>query len=142
MFIRCSIPLALVALLASVPAALAAPKKVAPNRDWVAVIQNEKLQKVAPKSGLITDAKTFEKVWKAWRKDEKVPAIDFKKEFVLVSLASGPNRPSVSASLDEGKMTIRVAQTLIGGEGFGYSLATFNRKGVKTVDGKELPKPK
>ena len=33
----------------------------------------------------------------------------------------------------------RAEQTLIGGKGFGYSIATFNRKRVKTVRGKKLP---
>jgi hypothetical protein len=144
MFIRRSILLLPVALLVSAAATLAAPEKVAPNRNWVAVIRDEKLKKAAPKSGLITDAKTFEKVWKAWRKDEKVPAIDFKKEFVVVTLvSSGPNRPKISASLDEGKLTIKVVETTQkAAVGFGYSLATFNCKGIKSINGKELPKPK
>jgi hypothetical protein len=139
MSIRRSLPAALAALVLAAPAVLAAPEKVVPDRNWTAVIRDEKLKSAAPKSGLITDAKTFEKVWKAWRKDEKVPAIDFKKSFVLVTFASGPNVPSITATLDDGKMTIRSIQTLIGGEGFGYSLAVFPRKGVKTVQGKELP---
>ncbi len=130
---------ALAVVLACVPAASAVPTKVVPDRDWVAVIRDEKLKKVFPRAGVITDARTFEKVWKAWRPTEKVPAIDFTKQFVVVTLASGPNRPFISAILDEGNLKITARQTLIGGEGFGYSLATFNRKGVKSVNGKKLP---
>jgi hypothetical protein len=129
----------LLALILLVGVCQAAPERVAPNRDWVAIINDDNLKKLAPKDGIITDAKAFAKLWKAWRKDEKTPEINFTKEFVLVTLASGPNRPSITAMLDDGKLTIRALQTLIGGSGFGYSLATFNRKGIKTVNGKALP---
>jgi hypothetical protein len=127
------------ALLAAAGAAEAKPVKVTPNRDWVAVVNDENLKKQAPKDGVVTDAKTFEALWKAWRGKEKVPAVDFTKEFAVVTLASGPNRPSISATLDEGDLKIQARQTLIGGDGFGYSIATFNRKDVKKVNGKELP---
>lgn len=129
--------LAVVLVLAGVAAAES--KKLVPDRNWVAVVNDEKLKAAAPANGLITDAKTFKKVWKAWRKDEKVPKLDFKAEFVVVTFASGPNRPGVSATLDEGDLKIMSFQTLIGGPGFGYSLAAFPRKGVKTVMGKKLP---
>jgi hypothetical protein len=129
----------LVALALAAGAASAAPEKVAANRDWIGVVGDDALKKMAPKNGLVTDAKQFAKLWKAWRKGEKVPEIDFKKEFVAVTLASGPNRPSISATLEEGKLKILARQTLIGGDGFGYSLAAFNRKGVKSVNGKNLP---
>lgn len=119
---------------------LAQPKQVVPNRNWVDIARDETLKKEAPKDGVITTSKAFAKLWKAWRKDEKVPEVNFKKEFVVVTLASGPNRPGVSATLDEGNLKIMARQTLIGGEGFGYSIATFNREGVKKVDGKDLPK--
>jgi len=120
-------------------AVLAAPVKLKPNREWGAVIRDEKLKAHAPKTGVIADQKSFEKVWKAWRPTEKTPEINFSKEFVVVALSSGPNRVSIGATLDDGKLTIRAAQTLIAGEGFGYSLATFNRAGVKSIGGTPLP---
>jgi hypothetical protein len=118
----------------------AKPLEVAPNRDWVEVVRDEDLKKYAPKDGLVTDAKTFGELWKAWRPKEKAPEIDFKKEFAVITLAGGPNKPGISATLDEGELKIVARQTLIGGKGFGYSIATFDRKGVKTVNGKALPK--
>jgi hypothetical protein len=129
--------LAVVLVLAGV--ATAEPTKLTPSRNWVAVIRDEKLKAKAPKNNLITDAKTFEALWKAWRKDEKVPEVDFKKEFGVITFASGPNRPGVSATVDEGNLKIMSFQTLIGGPGFGYSIATFPRKGIKTVMGVKLP---
>jgi hypothetical protein len=115
---------------------------VKPAREWGAVLRKDDLAKEAPKSGLITDAKSFAKLWKAWRGAEKVPDITFDKHFVLVVLSlGGPNRPNISATLDEkGTLAIAALRTLIGGPGFGYSLAVFERKGIKTVNGKPLPK--
>jgi hypothetical protein len=140
-FAALAFALAGAALLA--PGAAAQGKKgtrVVPARFWSGVNRDEALKKEAPKSGLVTDAKAFEKLWKAWRKDEKVPEIDFKKQFVVVGLASGPNRPFVNATLDEGDLKLGWGQTLIGGPGFGYGLAAFDRKGVKTVNGKVIGK--
>jgi hypothetical protein len=121
----------------------AEPKEVNPENNWVGIVNDEKLSKEAPAEGIITDAKTFEKVWKAWRKDEKLPTVDFKKHVVVVTLAlGGPNRPGITAMLDEGNLKITAFSTLIGGEAFGYSLATFERKGLKTVNGKKVPDAK
>ena len=118
----------------------AGPVKVVPAKDWTGIGKTDKLADEAPKSGLITDAKTFEKVWKAWRGAEELPKIDFEKQFVVVTLSrGGPNRPRISATLDEGALKIMSISTLIGGDGFGYSLAVFDRKGVKTVGAEKLP---
>lgn len=125
------------ALLAT--AVAAQPTKLIPSDTWVSVIKDETLKKLAPKESVFLDAKEFEKLWKQWRPDDKVPQIDFTKDFVLVTLASGPNKPRVSATIEEGKMVARAIQTLIGGPGFGYSLDVFPRKGVKTINGKEFP---
>jgi hypothetical protein len=132
--------LSLVGLVFLVGLAQSAPEKVVPNRNWTGIIRDAALRNKAPANGLITDAKTFEKVWKAWCKDEKVPEVDFKKEFVLVTCSSGPNNLGITATLDDGKLSIRAAQTRLAGPGFGYSLATFSRKGITTVNGTVLPK--
>jgi hypothetical protein len=132
--------LALVAAVAIASTASAEPKKVTPDREWSAVISDNDLAKKAPESGIITDAKTFEAVWKAWRKDEKTPEVDFKKNIVVVTLAlGGPNKPRCSATLDEkGDLKILAISTLIGGDGFGYAMGIYPREGVKTVNGKEV----
>jgi hypothetical protein len=118
---------------------VAEPMKIFPSQNWVGKHDSNKLKKLAPKEGLIVEAKAFEKLWKAWRSDEKVPEIDFTKEFVLVTLADGPNRLSIHATVEDGKMKVTSVQTLIGGDGFGYSLAKFPRKGITSVNGKKLP---
>jgi hypothetical protein len=133
--------LAVVALV--VGFAAAEPKEVKPENNWVGIVNDEKFAKEAPADGIIVDAKTFEKVWKAWRKDEKLPVVDFKKHLVVVTLSlGGPNRPGITAMLDEGNLKLNAFSTLIGGDGFGYSLATFERKGIKSVNGKKVPADK
>ncbi len=126
-------------VLSAVGLAHAEPKAVKPNKDWTGVMKDDTQKKLAPKDGFIVEAKEFEKLWKAWRTDEKLPEIDFTKEVVVVTLASGPNYPRISAKLDEGTLEINAISTLIGGEGFGYSIATFDRKGITKVGTKKLP---
>jgi hypothetical protein len=117
-------------------------KPVKPDREWVDVVKDNKLAEAAPKSGILVTAKDFEKLWKAWRKDEKVPEIDFKTKVVLVTVAKGgPNKPRLSAVIDEkGNLKTTYISTLIGGPGFGYSIAVFDRKGIQTVNGQPIPK--
>jgi hypothetical protein len=119
-------------------------KKLIPLREWVNVVRNNALSKEAPKEGFLTDAKAFAKLWKAWRPDEKVPEIDFRKQVVIVTLATGgPNRPRINVTLDDdGNVKVSASSTLIGGPGFGYSIATFERKGIKTIHGKPIDKKK
>jgi len=116
-------------------------KTIVPERDWAAIVKGDAEMKKAPKNGLLTNQKDFAELWKAWRAEEKVPEIDFKQKFAVVSLASGPNRPQVKAVLtDEGNLEISAISTLVGGPGFGYSIAVFERKGVRKVNGKDFPK--
>ena len=133
------IPIALCLALAVVTVALAESKALVPNKNWTGLVKDDTLKALAPKDGYILDAKEFEKLWKAWRKDDKVPAIDFATEVVIVTLATGPNEPAIKAKLDEGTLQIKAEQELVAGKGFGYSLATFDRKGITTVRNKKLP---
>jgi hypothetical protein len=129
-------------LLALASAAWAERKQVDPISEWGGRFNDTMLKKEAPKNGVITDAKAFAKLWKAWRKDEKLPKVDFTKEFVVVTLASGPNSALPEFTLEGGHLKASDRQTLVGGDGFGYSLAVFSRKGVKKVNGRDLPKVK
>lgn len=102
-------------------------------------IADAALQKLAPKSGFITDDKTFAKLWKAWRPDEAVPEIDFRKEMVIVGTADGPNLVIFEPQLqDDGDLKFVVASTRMFGPGFGYRLVKVPRDGVKTVNGKSI----
>jgi hypothetical protein len=128
-------------LSASVHAQFGKGKPVKLLQTWQAKLKDETLKKAAPASGFLANAKDFEALWKAWRPDEKVPAVDFKQNLVLVGLADGPNQAGIRATLDDGNLKVLVQQTLIGGPGFGYQLAVVPRAGIKTINGKDVPAP-
>jgi hypothetical protein len=130
------------AVLALAGAACAEEKTVTPNRLWEGEFADEKLKKEAPKGGVITDAKTFAKLWKAWRKDEKVPEVDFKKELAVVVMCGKGVRPSTYVTLKDGALWVNWEEARRGWGGWGYSIVTLDRKGVKKANGVELPKAK
>lgn len=66
-------------LLFATIASAAEPVKVF-NR-WDGKVLDEKLKKLAPEDNIISDQKTLETVWKAWRDDE-VPKIDFSQSLM------------------------------------------------------------
>jgi hypothetical protein len=121
----------LVTLLAATP--------VEPSARWQGMIADESLKILAPDEGFLADAKSLEKVWKEWRPQEEIPAVDFSKEIILVGVVDGPNRAGIQPSLDEkGDLHFIVVGTKVGGPGFGYLLLKVSREGVKTVNLKPL----
>jgi hypothetical protein len=116
-----------------------AAEAVSPNRTWEGEFRDEKLKQEAPKGGVITDAEAFAKLWKAWRKGEAVPEVDFKKEFALVAICpTKGERPVPAATLQDGSLSVLWDAARRGQGGWGYAIVTFDRKGVKKVDGVEL----
>ena len=106
---------------------------------WQGKVQQEGLHRHAPKAGFVAGQRGFETLWKAWRPDEPVPAVDFNKFIVLVGTVPGPNQVAMRPRLDEeGNLTFTVAGTKIGGPGFGYAMQQVSRKGVKSVNVKPL----
>jgi len=131
------------ALAVAVPAVRADDKPTKPVpviQQWSGIIRDEEgLKQQAPAAGHLTDAASFEKLWKLWRPKEALPKVDFTKEIVLVATAGGPNRVALSATLDaKGDLRVRSRATLIGGPGFGYAIATISRQGIKSINGKPL----
>ncbi|MFQ3592530.1 MAG: hypothetical protein SNJ82_04980 [Gemmataceae bacterium] len=111
-----------------------------PENSWSTVVKDEALAKQAPANGVLTEAKAFETLWKAYMGDEKLPKIDFEKNLVVVSLAlGGPNRPRVvSAQLTDGNLEVLAAATKLGGPGFGVAFSVFPKAGIKKVNGKDI----
>ena len=96
----------------------------------------------APGDGYVADKAAWEKLWKSYQPDAKVPEIDFAKELVLVAVNRDPNQISISATLDAGgNLTVRHASTKIGfpnPETCKYQFAAIKREGIKTINGKPL----
>lgn len=133
----CLAALGLAAL--AVPAARAEKKQIRTTRMYSGSVENEKLIKGVGE--VITDAKQFQRVWELWKIGTKMPTVDFTKELVLVVHSRGGSLRLANVTLDEkGNLQALGFGTLDLRPGFRYVLATVPRAGVKTVNGKALPK--
>jgi hypothetical protein len=119
--------------------AIAAPTEVKATNAWKGSVGDVKLRNEKPDNGVIADAKGFEKLVKAWNV-EKVPALDFTNELVLVDTTVGSSL-NLTAILDEsGNLKVTSIATRDFGPGFRYVIISVSKEGVKTVNGKPLPK--
>ena len=131
-------PAAVLSLAAGV--AVAAPTPLKATNTWMGSIDDEKLAKEMPANGVITNAKDFEKLVKAWKVAEKVPEVNFDKEIVLVAKTEG-SKLTLNAALDQkGDLKALGLATRDLRPGFRYVIISVPKEGVKTVNGKELPK--
>lgn len=118
----------------------AAPIAVEASKSWKGSVADEKLAKEAPPNGVITNANDFAKLIKAWSVADKVPEVNFEKHLVLVATTRG-SLLNLSPTLDEnGDLQARAISTRDLRPGFRYAIAAISKEGVKTVNGKELPK--
>jgi hypothetical protein len=133
------IPLAAVIFVAA-GVALSAPTPLKATNTWMGSIDDEKLAKEMPANGVITNAEDFAKLVKAWKVAEKVPEVNFDKEIVLVGKTVG-SKLTLKASLNEkGDLKALGLATRDLRPGFRYVIISVPKKGVKTVNGKKLPK--
>jgi hypothetical protein len=124
----------------AVGAAVAAPTPLKATNTWMGSVEDEKLAKEMPENGVIINAEDFEKLVKAWKVAEKVPELNFDKEIVLVAKTVG-SKLTLNASLDEkGDLKALGLATQDLRPGFRYVIISVPKEGVKTVNGKELPK--
>lgn len=114
-------------------------KKEAPANQWTGSVADESLMEKAPKDGVIVSKKALEDLWKAWKVSEKAPDIDFTKELVVVGTTKG-SRIGGKPIVKDGDLKVAFFATRDLREGFRYIIVSVSREGVKTVNGKELPK--
>ena len=113
--------------------------KVPVDMKWSGSVDDEKLMKDAPE--VITSAKTLEKIWQTWKVKGEVPKVDFGKFLVVGVYSRGSKLNMGGATLDEkGNLTVLGFGTRDLAPGFRYVLGTVSKDGVKTVNGKALPK--
>jgi hypothetical protein len=103
-------------------------------------VDDEKQLKEAPDNGVITDAKTFEKVWTAWRIGEKTPKLDFDKVIVVFTTTAGGKVSAKPMLDDKGDLKFIGLATKDLKPGFRYDMQVVEREGIKTVNGKEIGK--
>jgi hypothetical protein len=113
--------------------------------EWNGVSRQRKdinLWKAAPPSGFIADPAAWAKLWKAWHGGAEPPAVDFTKELVLVATGPGPNfihagKPTLN---DRGDLHFTWGITERAGPGFTFLLLKVSRAGVRSVNGKAVPR--
>ena len=120
--------------------AMAAPTPLKATNTWMGSVDDEKLAKAMPENGVITNARDFAKLVKAWKVAEEAPEVNFDREIVLVAKTAG-SKLTLKASLDEkGDLKALGLATRDLRNGFRYVIISVPKEGVKTVNGKELPK--
>ena len=120
--------------------AAAAPTPLKATNTWMGSIDDEKLAKEMPENGVITNAKDFEKLVKAWKVADKVPEVDFTEEIVILTTTRGSKLRLAGTLGKRGNLEVGGWTTLDLAPGFRYVIATVSKEGVKKVNGKELPK--
>jgi hypothetical protein len=95
---------------------------------------------------VISNPKAFEERWKARRPKEEAPSVNFADYFAVEVIQPGGHYTLLGLLLDErGKATVHgvgVQQAVDVPKGCDYTIAIFPRKGVKKVDGRDLPADK
>lgn len=129
---------ALVLAILVAPLMGAEKKPVKPSKELSGAVEDEKLVKDSP--ACITSTKALEKLWKDWNLADKMPEVDFKKELVVVTTTRGSKLTLALALDDKGDLQIGGIATRDLRPGFRYIIATVSNEGVKTVNGKGLPK--
>jgi hypothetical protein len=136
------VPLALVGLVALVvlaPGEARAQKKSVPLiQEFSGSVADEALVKGTPEC--ITTEARFDKLWKLWKLKGKTPAVDFKVDMVVIVTGSGSKLSLTTRLDDKGNLETLGAGTLDLAPGFRYVIGVVSRDGVKTVNGKALPK--
>jgi hypothetical protein len=115
-------------------------KNMTLTQKWSGSVADEGLKKEVPENDCITNANKFAKLWKAWKIGEKMPKVDFKKEMVILAVTSGSSLDlSVRLSAKGDRQILGMATSDIR-PGFRYVVGVVSRDGVKTIEGKQLPK--
>jgi len=125
-------------ILAAAPnQGLAQKKKVEISKKWSGSVDDEK----AIKPEVITSAKGLEAVWKAWKVKGEVPKVDFTTDMIVAVYSVGSKLDMAGANLDDkGNLDVLGFGTSDIRPGFRYVLGVVSRKGVTTVNRKDLPK--
>jgi uncharacterized protein (TIGR03067 family) len=117
--------------------------EIKPTASWLGQIGDAKLEKQCPERPVTTKAE-FEKLWKALRGAEKLPKVDFAKEFVLVRTSTRAEMTAIGLYVVEGKEEASESVSVVIGqkkiEGFTYAIGVFRRELVDVVDGRIIAK--
>lgn len=100
-------------------------------------IDDENISSTAP--AYITELKPLQELWANWKIADKIPAVDFSKQIVVISTTVGSMlRPSFTLDIN-GNINVEVMMSKDIRPGFRYAIAVLSREGAKTINGKPLP---
>ena len=112
-------------------------KDVEIQQRWRGSVADTKLMKLAPQ--VIASQKKLEGVWKDWKIAGDPPAVDFKKNLVVVATWRGSSFNPIVTLDEKGNLAVGGFGTEDLRPGFRFVLAVISREGVVTVNGKKLP---
>ena len=101
-------------------------------------IRDESLAREVPTSGLITSQKQYDALVKAWGIKDP-PKVDFTKTMLVVGTWRGSTF-DLAPTVTNGDLTFNARGTKDLSPGFRWRVVSVNRDGIKTVQGKELPR--
>jgi hypothetical protein len=120
--------------------AVAAPIPVKATNTWKGSLDDTNLREKAPANGVITNARDWEQLVKVWKVADKVPEVNFDKELIVLSTTVG-SRLDLRAILDDkGDLKAVGFGTSDIRPGFRFVNISLPKEGIKTVNGKPLPK--
>ena len=119
--------------------ARAEKRAVKPTREWSGSVADHSLAADAP--DYVANGEDLASLWNQWGIADELPTIDFSQELVVLATTRG-SRLRLLTTLDDatGDLGVGGIATRDLRPGFRYVIATISREGVKTVNGKELPR--
>lgn len=114
------------------------PPKSKQTVDLSGSIADEELMKKAPDSSVVVSEKGWKELAEAWNLKDP-PKVDFTKELLVVATTRG-GRLNLTPSVTAGDLKAVALATRDLRPGFRYAIKSHSKEGVKTVNGKELPK--
>ena len=125
------------AMAALVAVAGGAVAEDAKTQTWTGSVEDTKLKADGPPV-IVTEA-AFKKMVESWKVEKEVPKVDFEKNLVVVATTVG-SKIGGKPVLKDGNLTFPAFSTRDIRPGFRYVITVFPREGVKTFNGKDLPK--
>jgi hypothetical protein len=105
----------------------------------VGSVADAALAKKAPAAGVVVTKKGWDELIKTW--DIKKPfEVDFDKQLVVVATNQGSGIQLTTELDDEGNLAVKVIGTADLRPGFRYAVKRIDRTGIKTINGKAVPK--
>jgi hypothetical protein len=98
------------------------------------------MKKLRNSQDVITGLQPFKDLWTSWKFSEKLPEVDFTKQIAVITTGMGSILYSSYVVDINGNLKVDAMQTKDIAEGFRYQIAIINLDGIKTINGKEIPK--